>query len=60
VLSLNTHANVPPAAVSQLLQAAKQLRVLELGGSTHTRSLYFQVKKILEYKIFSTFCHTMK
>jgi hypothetical protein len=32
--------------VSQLLQAAKQLRVLELGGSTHTRSLYFQVKDI--------------
>ena len=42
VLSLNTHARVPGSVVRSLLLAAGQLRVLELGGAGHTKSLYFQ------------------
>ena len=42
LLSLNTHARVPGSCVRSLLLAAGQLRVLELGGAGHTKSLYFQ------------------
>jgi len=42
VLSLNTHAMVPTKSVRNLLLKAPQIRVLELGGAGHTKSLYFQ------------------
>ena len=42
LLSLNTHAEVGEGAVTALLKAAPQLRVLELGGATRSKSLYFQ------------------
>jgi len=42
VLSLNTHAMVSTKSVRNLLLKAPQIRVLELGGSGHTKSLYFQ------------------
>ena len=44
-LSLNTHSQVAGSTVRQLLLAAPQLRVLELGGAGHTKSLYFQVRQ---------------
>ena len=43
VLSLNTHALIPPPCIARLLLSAAQLRVLEFGGSCQTKSLYFQV-----------------
>ena len=42
VLSLNTHAMVSTQSVRNLLLKAPQIRVLELGGAGHTKSLYFQ------------------
>jgi len=42
VLSLNTHAMVSTKSVRNLLLKAPQIRVLELGGAGHTKSLYFQ------------------
>jgi len=42
VLSLNTHAIVSTKCVRNLLFKAPQIRVLELGGAGHTKSLYFQ------------------
>lgn len=42
VLSLNTHAEICRPAIKKLLESSPQLRVVELGGSGHTKSLYFQ------------------
>lgn len=55
VLCLNTHANVPSYCVSRLLLAATRLRVLEFGGSCHTKSLYFQVHIFLSFLLLQIF-----
>ena len=42
VLSLNTHSQVTGSSVTHLLLSCPMVRVLELGGAGHTKSLYFQ------------------